>query len=1490
MLPKMSRQILSLLLSIAMLLSAIPVLADEPGGGVFADDALVSEEEFGGETDEDVFSDIYVIPIDRKAATSWNSSVDNAMDTNHPGLSLCAIAKKYTSKPGYQVTLHVEYLRFWDAIQVLRPETIEQAKAVFTGSATIRPRDSSISSQGFLNPANKVKYINDENYGVYDHLYLSDEEITFEDGSESLSDGYITFDIPNLTDRIFVKRLSRHGLNAETGTYARNFTFTYGYDFRFSEKIRLDESFINPQSGEYTWGYEWVNYYTTTGIATTLSGRRSDPSGGDYGRMKAMIKNDVTIDVSEQGAISATFILNRDFPKPDTNDDYPIYTAAVAESRAALTDDIAKAMGSDDTYETNYTLLHNSPDEGKKTNNDGSNVTFTLTYDDWRQMVFGRGFYLFAGKSNFSRTTDTYYRAYLALRPEAANDDELVLDSGKGVKLITKAGNVAEGVVFSGDNTVEGSLYAQDNQKLLDLYKNTYGILDDKFIIYTISYLDANGNITAPQRAVDIELAIPDNIDPGKLKVLPYKTGVQRTVNPFFYGSVVDAAAKTVTIPNVINPDYLTASYLLCEEPAISDTSLLSEGIYEVTVAGILAGAGAEWLNLSMSSAAFARNKHILAVNADGTRDLYLSLAPPPPIETTFISDLFYYDKNTNERKRTDYLSYYLKDSGEIDYFWDFIVAKIVKIPLSEANTKNMSKDIAVNMIVPVMDAFSGIPGSGWNNKDAQLRITSVKPYEGELPWEYDHSLLLGQIKKAERAYDKVPSTAFEQAITAAKAVYSTSLTAEQSVSEVNKLLKAELTARIAKVENLGSSYFTSGAYSTFLAEQIKAENLIANANASNTDLVAEVEALRGAIEQLTFKKLTPGIYKGTGDGPANAGASTNAADFAINVYVQTTATGITRVWLGANNELPGYLADCEGLYAQIVSAYPAKAQRINSAIGTSLGILEAVQEALYASASGVSVPDASEETNVSAINTNNESPAAGILATEAVINTYGAETYADIRFSGNAVTDVVTYADSTKNIVYAAVKSEADAGGVSYTLRIPNAAQPTYATVAVGGEEKFVRLAFGEANLDADKSALESLYNSVKNLVTEDFTGETWPAFAAALADAVDLLEGEAAQQAVDNARAALQNAYNALAKAPFDINRNAEYTVNATAWHYDLNQLSMMDAYIDNPVGLRVKDGVITLILKMKPYNGGDSVTRFWPGVTSESQPASGGLAGALDPETKIRTAEFTIPSVTEDYRMGVYVVPMEGFEYQRVKLRLDMTTLLTAPPTEPVPEESADKTGLAAKLAVADAIEADDYTDDSYAALTTAIADAEALLGDTEATQDAVDAALAALNSAITALEAKSEEPPAQTVDTLAEKLAEAAAIEADGYIAGSHAALTAAVAAAETALAGGELSPEQIETQIAALEAAAAALIEETALQARPAEGEPVEGTYSLADRTTLKQFASNNDSMGNRAIDHSQSYLEIDENGARVHLFFNPLRVPLGGSEFEGYLL
>jgi hypothetical protein len=206
----------------------------------------------------------------------------------------------------------------------------------------------------------------------------------------------------------------------------------------------------------------------------------------------------------------------------------------------------------------------------------------------------------------------------------------------------------------------------------------------------------------------------------------------------------------------------------------------------------------------------------------------------------------------------------------------------------------------------------------------------------------------------------------------------------------------------------------------------------------------------------------------------------------------------------------------------------------------------------------------------------------------------------------------------------------------------------------------------------------------------------------------------------------------------------------------------------------------------------------------------------------------------------------------------------------------EKSApvDKSALTAKLAEARAIQKGNYTDASWSALRTAITTAEAVASDTGATQTAVNAQVTALQNAINAL--------AVEKTALDNAIAAAKAYPAANYEDTSYNALAKAISVAEVAVAG-TLTDAQITKQITALNTAVSALVAKSDLKTHLADGE-----HSLAGKTKLMQYGANADSMGNTAIDHSKSYLEVSNNGgnARVHLFFGPLT----SANLTGYLL
>lgn len=97
------------------------------------------------------------------------------------------------------------------------------------------------------------------------------------------------------------------------------------------------------------------------------------------------------------------------------------------------------------------------------------------------------------------------------------------------------------------------------------------------------------------------------------------------------------------------------------------------------------------------------------------------------------------------------------------------------------------------------------------------------------------------------------------------------------------------------------------------------------------------------------------------------------------------------------------------------------------------------------------------------------------------------------------------------------------------------------------------------------------------------------------------------------------------------------------------------------------------------------------------------------------------------------------------------------------EPDPEPEVDKSDLEAALADVEDYDSEDYTEESYATLTSAIEAAEGVLANEEATQEDVNNALATLNNAIESL-VEIEEPEEPEVDTTD---LEALIEDADGY---------------------------------------------------------------------------------------------------------------------------
>ena len=133
-------------------------------------------------------------------------------------------------------------------------------------------------------------------------------------------------------------------------------------------------------------------------------------------------------------------------------------------------------------------------------------------------------------------------------------------------------------------------------------------------------------------------------------------------------------------------------------------------------------------------------------------------------------------------------------------------------------------------------------------------------------------------------------------------------------------------------------------------------------------------------------------------------------------------------------------------------------------------------------------------------------------------------------------------------------------------------------------------------------------------------------------------------------------------------------------------------------------------------------------------------------------------------------------------------------------------ADKTALNERIAEAEALDENGYTEESWAKLAEALAAAKTVAEDANAAQDAVDAAAAALADAKAGLEAR----VTVNKDALNALIAQAEALDENGYTEESWAKLAEALEAAKTVSANPDATQEEVNAAGGALEKALEAL--------------------------------------------------------------------------------
>ena len=244
-------------------------------------------------------------------------------------------------------------------------------------------------------------------------------------------------------------------------------------------------------------------------------------------------------------------------------------------------------------------------------------------------------------------------------------------------------------------------------------------------------------------------------------------------------------------------------------------------------------------------------------------------------------------------------------------------------------------------------------------------------------------------------------------------------------------------------------------------------------------------------------------------------------------------------------------------------------------------------------------------------------------------------------------------------------------------------------------------------------------------------------------------------------------------------------------------------------------------------------DSAPTMSNGVTSLTTLASkddqGNIYIALvnvDRETD-RSVKLDVTGVDLiGYQMEIQTLASEGIADENTLEDPDNVTVVTtqavsdaAAPVVSVPKHAfvvvklsqpVNKADLTAAITQAEALNADDYTAESWANLQTALAAAKTVEGSTDATQTQVNEALTALQGAMKAL----VDAPAPSVDKsdLTAAITEAEQLQEKDYTPESWANLQTALAAAKTVEGNADATQAQVNEALAALQSARKALVD------------------------------------------------------------------------------
>lgn len=1066
-----------------------------------------------------------------------------------------------------------------------------------------------------------------------------------------------------------------------------------------------------------------------------------------------------------------------------------------------------------------------------------------------------------------TKETPAGYRAVLYLTEDGMSMRTFT-DEATNTSYTTYAKYIPSDAEFSVKEGEEADSYA---------VKQIKDVADgDNWRAYTFALNDEEGNACVPEKGGYVRIPIPLDWDMDNIYIASYQGQSKNTDSEtsFFwkYATVSEEdGERYLRFTNVYRNNWINGgSIVMCQVLKEEDLTSLSEnGIYEATVKFIKADTDS---TLSMANGALETDAIIKVEN--GQKEVYLNFHPIVMNEEDGwyaylgaiwdkeMSDCVIYDYEVDEAGN-------LLDNAGFDAITEFACLKSVKISLSDDTITDNSYTLKV--IPPAMGADLSYEEVLSDPIDANLKFYNVKKVEDEstvsIP-SWQKSVLRRSIDKAERYNEESYSAeswknltdALEEAKTYYESLAGTDAGTNQSVSNeikaksdaienaINALsenpelveARANLKAAIDEAREVELGDKTVSAFNELQSAINAAQATYERSNVSADELNEQITALNSAVQ--TFE--------------CSASASTliptDLEDGSYKVYVDMKKTD--RNSDSMSNNAIGHWINLEVKDGEYTATIDFNGMTISGQFGYLRSLYYYDKGYVY----------------------NNYGEPQGTLKEVTVVST---QKNAD----GSDVVDTYNKADG---YLYPDVVSFplVDKGTEEYVplqvfVPIMEAITPGTGTqnVLMKIDWTSLRLA-GDTAQDVftfDTDGVYTLTSSIREAGNDDTS-----VYANYLKEARILTENDQVQVYLDFRKITDGDAENFI-KSIEVLDSEKNYIDVDTV--YDTESGEIVKAVFTLPVNVELTDikltdnndnvfeGRLYLALRSAQLQSVDKTN-----LEVRINEAEGLLEdGKNYTEVSRKALEEALADAKEVFENPVAVsgeVSSTGLTLRNAIAGLEEVT------------EQVDKSVLATTIENAKKISNEDgtYTEESFAKFQNAINAAEAVYNDEDATKAEVDAQVTALEAAYAGLVKTDTDEPGDK-EALEELIKEAEELKGEDYTAASWAAIESAFNAAVAVYNKDDALQAEIDAQVQMLRAAINALIPVQKTE----DGQLADGIYEINGQMI---HATNKDqlSMGDGALTKPM-YLIVKDGQISLQMKFGPLTIPLGDTEYTGYL-